>query len=381
MKDNKKKILYLSPNGYIGGAEKFVLDACNMHIYRGNYSPAILFFNDGQAIVRANDLGIPVHKLNFRVRMRNPIAFFRTLLKIRRLVSSERFDIVHATMPYSHIFCSLALLGKSVKKVWFQHGPVGGLLDFIASLLPVDKVFFNSQFLCEQHCKKTPLKLRDKKMVIIPLGISPEVQDVDLSREYLDHLDQLLVGMVGRITPWKGFHSFIDAIAHLKKTNERIFAMAKYIIVGDAKTEKDKVYEQRLRESVVEKGVADCVYFLGYRPDVANIYGSLDVFVHASTIPEPFGYVVAEAMQYDTVVIGGNCGGIQDLLRDEETGLTFPSTDPDAYVFLAKKLEDVLTEYDKFKIIKENGKRFIAARYSLSQMSVVLEHNYDQLFE
>ena len=43
------KVLYISPNGYLGGAERFVVDITRLH-QNTNVECAILFFSEGDAV-------------------------------------------------------------------------------------------------------------------------------------------------------------------------------------------------------------------------------------------------------------------------------------------------------------------------------------------
>ena len=120
------KVLYISPNGYLGGAERFVLTATVAHLKSSRIKAAILFFSDGEASREARAAGVECLTLKHKFRMRNPLQFIKALLEIRSIVKSYNPEVLQLTMPYSHIALSLATLGLNVKKVWFQHGPVGG---------------------------------------------------------------------------------------------------------------------------------------------------------------------------------------------------------------------------------------------------------------
>jgi glycosyltransferase involved in cell wall biosynthesis len=50
---------------------------------------------------------------------------------------------------------------------------------------------------------------------------------------------------------------------------------------------------------------------------------ALDIVVHASTQPEPFGRVVVEAMACGRPVVVSRSGGVAELVRDDENALGF----------------------------------------------------------
>ncbi len=134
--------------------------------------------------------------------------------------------MIHSTMPYSHIVNVASTLFLPVKRVWFQHGPVGGALDKFAGLLPVDLVIFNSVFIQREHLKTTFSFSRHKELVL-KLGI--DVSDVNekdvkyIRDKYLGVDNILLLVSAGRITEWKGLDVQIRAIGKLKRNHPDLF--------------------------------------------------------------------------------------------------------------------------------------------------------------
>ena len=95
-----------------------------------------------------------------------------------------------------------------------------------------------------------------------------------------------LVGMVGRLRPWKGQERFLRAMIRVAEAIPQAHA----VVVGGAILEDADGYEQRLRELARSLGLADRVVFTGHLDDVRPALAALDVFVHPGD-PEPFGSV------------------------------------------------------------------------------------------
>lgn len=125
----------------------------------------------------------------------------------------------------------------------------------------------------------------------------------------------LRVGMVGRVVSWKGQHVFLEAFASAFGDGDE-----KAVIVGSALL-GDEGYEESLRRQVVRLGLSDRVEFTGFRADVAAELASLDIVVHASVIPEPFGQVVTEAMAAGVPVIAARAGGPARMITPGVDGL------------------------------------------------------------
>ena len=97
----KKRVLYISPNGFLGGAEKFVLNIAKAHLRLGHYQPRIIFFAKGEAYAEAVSAGIDTMVLPFPVRLSRPASLLKTARFISQQLRSFSPGILHLTMPYS----------------------------------------------------------------------------------------------------------------------------------------------------------------------------------------------------------------------------------------------------------------------------------------
>jgi glycosyltransferase involved in cell wall biosynthesis len=136
--------------------------------------------------------------------------------------------------------------------------------------------------------------------------------------------DEPMVGLVGRLAPWKGQHVFLDAFARAFPADG-----ARARIVGDALFGEDG-YRDSLHDQAVQLGIADRVEFRGFRPDVRAELAALDVLVHASVQPEPFGQVVVEGMAAGLAVIATDAGGPAEIVDRGRDGILVPPGDVEA---------------------------------------------------
>jgi glycosyltransferase involved in cell wall biosynthesis len=126
------------------------------------------------------------------------------------------------------------------------------------------------------------------------------------------------VGLVGTFARWKGHDVFLRALAALPDQP----AVRGYVI-GEAMydTTGSQHSLAELREMALALGIADRVGFTGFlRP--AHAMRALDIVVHASIQPEPFGLVIAEAMACGRAVITSAAGGAAELVRAEQDAVT-----------------------------------------------------------
>lgn len=121
-----------------------------------------------------------------------------------------------------------------------------------------------------------------------------------------------LIGMFGRLARWKGQEVLLDAL--------RLLPDVQALIAGTALFE-DPAFPRALRERAAALGLAGRVHFLGHRSDVPAVMHEVDIVVHASVAPEPFGRVVAEAMLAGRPVVATRAGGVPEIVEHGRTGL------------------------------------------------------------
>jgi glycosyltransferase involved in cell wall biosynthesis len=144
------------------------------------------------------------------------------------------------------------------------------------------------------------------------------------------------VGLIATLAWWKGHAVFLAAIARLP----RGLPVRAYVVGGPVYgTRGSQQTLDALRTRAGELGIADRVGFTGFVADSASVMRALDVVVHASTEPEPFGLVIAEAMAAGRPVLVSAAGGAAELVRDGATALTYVPGDVAA---LAACLERVV---------------------------------------
>jgi glycosyltransferase involved in cell wall biosynthesis len=124
------------------------------------------------------------------------------------------------------------------------------------------------------------------------------------------------VALVGSLEAWKGHSVFIDAAATLSPRYPEV----QFLIVG-GETLAEPAYPAVLSARIRDLGLQDSVRITGWRSDVKAIVAAVDIVVHASIEPEPFGNVVPEAMSLGKPVIAADAGGPREVIRHGIDGL------------------------------------------------------------
>lgn len=193
---------------------------------------------------------------------------------------------------------------------------------------------------------------------IVPNGVDVTRDDRPRSelRTELGLPEGPLAGVFSRLAPWKGQHVLLQALAKLPEV--------RCILAGDAQF-GEQAYASSLRHLVAELGLGDRVHFLGQRDDVPRLMQAVDVMIHPSVDPEPFGRTLVEAMLAGVPVIATNTGAASDILAAGAAGTLVPPNDPDA---LAAAVTCVLGRSDELTAQVEYAATRAQAHYSVGKM-------------
>ncbi len=343
-------ILYIINVGYQGGVEKFTHSLIRQHLANDQYRPILLFFSDGPFYRKIAEDYEYVFLIPFKVRMANPLSWLRLFFHLIGFITKHKIVLAHIAMPWAKLLCLPALIVTRTPFVWFQHGPIGGVLDKLASLFPFERlILYNSTFTKDEYHQESLLPINSSKEKIVnPIIEIPQLHDDNkamIRSKFLDNPEQRLLICAGRICSWKGYEIAIHALANLRLEDPDEWLNSKLIIIGSAGRESDREYEFTLHELVKKMALGDSIMFLPFSNDLPELLHASDIFIHCSRKPEPFGLVVGEAMLAQTLVIGSNQGGIQEILIDGQTGFSFDScADMDeAIESLCQKLRTAIT--------------------------------------
>ena len=118
---------------------------------------------------------------------------------------------------------------------------------------------------------------------------------------------------------WKGHDVFLDALARLPATGPTVRG---YVVGGPIyATVGSQFTRDELERRAAANGLAGRVGFIPFQPDPADVYRMLDVAVHASIRPEPFGLTIVEAMACGKPVVVAAAGGAAELFTPGHDGL------------------------------------------------------------
>lgn len=345
------RLLYLTPTAAMGGAERVLLDLLTLlRQARPDWPIRLIIGNDGPLAAEAARLNVDTIVLPFprdfaqlgdaglatpatwarfgRLALGGSLATVRYLQHLRSLVSSFTPDIVHSNGIKMHLLGALAK-PSTAALIWHFHDYPGGR--------PVTGRLVRA------------LNGRCDSIVAVSTSVARDIRDtigegtpvetiwnsVDLARFApegpqldLDTLSglppapagTLRIGLVATFARWKGHAVFLDMLSELASSHR----FRAYIVGGPVyETHASQLSMGELRAAVERRGLSGRVGLTGFVSDTSGALRALDVVVHASTLPEPFGLAIAEAMAAARAVVISDAGGVAEIVTPDVTGLTY----------------------------------------------------------
>jgi glycosyltransferase involved in cell wall biosynthesis len=207
---------------------------------------------------------------------------------------------------------------------------------------------------------------------VVPLGfdLAPfaSIDDVARGRARLDldlTADAEVVCTVGRLTAIKQHRLFLETIAAVAKTRQRVVAL----IAGDGELRPE------LEHYAGELGIADRVRFLGWRRDLATIYAATDVFLLTSR-NEGTPVALIEAMAAAVPGVSTDVGGVRDVMGDTDTGRTAPFGDAGR---LAQSIVELLSEPARRAEMGARARARVLAQYDINRLVADIARLYREL--
>lgn len=143
------------------------------------------------------------------------------------------------------------------------------------------------------------------------------------------------VGLVATFAKWKGHETFLRAVALLRQD----LPLRAYVVGGPLyDTAGSQWTLEELRARARALGVESRLGFAGFQAGMPACLRALDVVVHASTEPEPFGLVIAEAMAAGRAVSTSGIGGAAEIVEPEVTAVVHSALDPKSLATAIERL-------------------------------------------
>ena len=396
------RIVFLSPSGELGGAETALLDMlAAVREARPDWRLAMIAASNGPLVSKAAAYGdaaaMPFPNALARLGEWGARGSILTRLRLgagllaasapalgyarqlRRRLFDFHPDIIHSNGLKMHLL-GARVRPSDAKLVWHLH-------DYPAARRVTARLLTSQAQRCDAMLANSDsVAAEARRMFGARVPVHTIYNSVDLARfnpsgprvdlDALAGLPPLAprgirVGLVGTFARWKGHSVFLDALARLGDV-----AHVRGYIVGDSiyQTDASQYSRRELQAQAEALGLGDRVGFTGKVDDVSAVLRSLDIAVHASTEPEPFGLVIAEAMACGRPVIVSRAGGAAEIAQ---SGALFH--EPGNSAELAARLSELVSDPARRTALGAQGRETAVQLFSRGRLCDTLIPVYESL--
>ncbi len=336
----------------LGGAEAMlqtVLDGAG----ESGHEIDLVFLEDGSWPRELSRAGLRVEVIPAG-RLRQLHRWAWTVWRLARIIRRRRPDLILNWSSKTQLYGAPAavLAGMRGRVVWWQHSIAQRMwLEQLANRLPAAAIACYSLAAARAQAAMRP----PRRTIVIPAG-SPR-PDPRMEPAPLTLPDGVaVIGIVGRLQPWKGQDRLIEALGLLRARGRQ----AHLLIVGGDSYGLSPEYADSLPRTAAALGLAEHVTMTGEVPDARPFIARMDVLVNASD-PEPFGIVLAEGMAAGLPVVAVEAGGPAEIVQAGRTGLLARSGAPED---LADAIEPLLDSPELRARLGEAGSERFEHEYS-----------------
>jgi len=290
------------------------------------------------------------------------------LVRLWRLLRANEGCVVLTFSIKADVYGAVAAALARRPCVWYMHDLLSPdmfpptyrrTLAWLANRLP-------RYVLCNSAATRRALLesgVRPSMAMAAELGVDTKATvapaDVQRLRRELGAPNGPVLGLIGRIAPWKGQHVVVEAAPTvLQSFPNVVFWLVGGALFGDI----DTSYEARLRQRILEGSLGRHVVLTGHRDDISAVMACSDVVLHTSVKPEPFGLSIVEAMAQGKPVIATRSGGVPEVIDDGRTGVLVPPGDAPA---LADAIIRLLRDPEAAMAIGRAAREAVRERFSI----------------
>ena len=375
--ERRMRVVYLDHVAQLSGAEIALL---RLVTHLDEVEPHVILAEDGPLADELVQAGISIEVLPMPERARGlskdsvtaravqlgvVLATAGYILRLALYLRRLRPDIVHTNSLKAGVYGSIAARLAGVPVVWHVRDRIE--TDYLpraaVRLVRVMTRRLASKVVVNSHATMATLDPASQPEVLYSV-----VSGALAAPAHLEPREPgpLVVGMVGRFAPWKGQDLYLRAFADAFPDDD-----TRCVLVGAALFGEHD-FDQELHKLAHALGLDGRVEFRGFRADIWPELARMDILVHASLIPEPFGQVILEGMAARVTVVAADAGGPAEIVRHDMNGILYRMGDRAA---LARSLRELAEDPERRQRLQDGG-QFTVAAYDPGVVSLRLQRLY-----
>lgn len=263
---------------------------------------------------------LPMHELRKSATslLQYPFYLITNLIRLKKIIKKEQIDCVVVNDFYNLLGAALILTGSKVKLITYVRflpsavlKPLRILWTKIAQHFSHHVIAVSDAVLGQLPNHPNTIRIYDPVAIDELLPIAP----------YTSGTKQLLY--LSNFTRGKGQEHALKAFA---AANLQGLDVQLKFVGGDLGLEKNKAFRKELEQKAQDLGIAHQVHFHAFETNIEQLIKDSYLLLNFSE-SESFSMTCLEASFYGTPVIATRCGGPEEIIAHEETGLLVAKQD------------------------------------------------------
>ena len=338
----------------------------------------LLITEPGIPFDKAIEYNIPVNN-KLRLNHRNPRKFLQAFKLLKSLFKEFKPDIISAHinegawMPglVAKYVCPDAIVARIRTDI---DAPKGHFVNRYVHHHWVDHIIAGSN-LHKKNCHDV-LDYPNEKIDVVYGGVDTTLFNPKnrLNSTFRTEVgvknDEILLGLVARLSPVKGHKFLIEAFSEVCKINKRV----KLACIG---YESELSFDW-LKDLAKEYNVADKLICVGRRNDIEKVIADIDIGLISSIGSEANTRAGLEYMASGKPVVGTSVGVIPEVIVDKLTGFVVPHSNSKA---LAEAILKLVQNNAMRQLMGQSSRHRAEQVFSLKRFAQDMEKTYRSLLE
>ncbi|GAB2770317.1 glycosyltransferase [Salinimicrobium soli] len=361
----KIKVLHIIKSLGRGGAEMLLPETLKLHD-KDKFEFHYIYFLPwkDQMVGSLEEAGGRVACLEAKDNIRLLLQYKKTI----EYCKDHKIDLIHCHLPWAGFLGRWVHKKTGIPMLYTEHNMQE---RYHPATKSINKISFNSQSLALGVSQDVTDSIKENIKPNIPVrtllnGVNTESFqrscNSHIRRELGIPKDAIVIGNVAVFRFQKRLVEWLQVIKRIREKNSNVYG----IIVGAGPLEKEIKMEWK------DSGLQNIVFLPGLKIDVKSYFEALDIFMMTSSF-EGLPIALLEAMSMECAVVSTSAGGIKEVIRNEEDGLTCKVED---WQKLSDLCQILIDDPEKLKTFKRAARERVLKEFSLTKMVDELEIIY-----
>lgn len=335
-------IVFVESAAAMGGVQFSTL-YLGQHLNSMMWQPIVVCPAEGDLTVACRSSGIAAHSLDcpqlrstsFRIgrnsaHLPNPLNLawdgWATMIaarKLTRFLKQVKPDLVVTKGLFSHFYGGLAARQLGIPCIWHLQDFISErywklyrrFFGHVARWIP-DRVVADGASISRQLPRTVQARTSVIHNGVDTTVFRPGLNGRCVRRELGIPLDAIVIGHVGRMTPWKGQHYLLEAFASIAASTQNV-----YLLFAGAPVFDSDAYQRGLINRTAKLGLNDRVKFAGYRCDLPLVLAAMNVFAFTSIEKDTSPLTLVSALSSGLPIVAFAIEGVREMLPPGEQRL------------------------------------------------------------